>query len=174
MPSAQCRHAKVEFTLDNRRILNLSLDPESYRCSWNRCGDFVEDVLQFLEPVIGDDQGKRFDFIFNELIENAVKFSRGGRDTVHVDIHSSGNSVTIQVTNETGLREWELFRDYYSKTSGKDPDTLYRESLPMLSGESPVPLGLMLVQRDDRTTLDINFYKKGSRYYVAVKVNIGL
>ncbi len=174
MSPVECRYAKVEFSLDNRRILNLSLDPESYRYSWDRCNDFVEDVLHFLKPVIGEDRGNRIDFILNELIENAVKFSRGGRDSVHVDIHSSSEAVTVQVINETGHREWESFREYYKNISGKDLNAIYRESLPSLTKKSSVPLGLILVQRDSRTHLDINFYRKEARYYVGVKVHIGL
>lgn len=77
----------------------LTLHPQAFPVRWNQCStiaDFCTNYLSTRERF--QPAGDAINYVLNELVENAVKFSAG--ETIQIALGNDGNTFVIVVDND--------------------------------------------------------------------------
>lgn len=130
----------------------IRIKPIDLVAYWKRCGilaDFTAAFYAFTqkEPKV---QENTISTIFNELIENATKYSvkRNAEVTVHMKLYDT--VLKIQIDNITTENHYKHFKQHLDKLlSSDDLDSLYFDTLASKSEGSPDSgIGLLILLKD--------------------------
>ena len=115
-----------------RNHLNVRLSEECIQQHWSHCSlisDFLADYYGYLMP--GQD-GEAFDrrnelmhsirYLINELMENAIKFRKGG--DISVAVNYSGQALTFLISNRVSHDNINKFKLLLSEVCSGDPGEL--------------------------------------------------
>lgn len=164
-------YGTLEFLLDDRSIINITVDARSIAEDWKRCGQLVDEIVELLDPVIPHESISHVSFILNELTENTIKYSRWGGDKVEIDLNVNTGKLNVLVTNDVVHEQWESFKTFYDNVSTSSASGLLRDAFSKLEKQ---PLGIILLMKDQSINYSAEFHSRGNKYYIRSRVEIPL
>ncbi len=151
----------------------IRLKPIDMIAYWKRCGMLADFAAAFYaytrdEPTV---QENSISTVFNELIENATKYSvkRGAEMTIHMMLYDS--VLKIQIENITTDQHFESFKSHLTNLlESDDLDTMYFEILAEKSeGSTDSGIGLLLLLKDYPLDIGAKFTKENGRNKVTLQ-----
>lgn len=151
----------------------IRLKPIDLISHWKRCGmlsnfaaafyAYAREESAFQENIIST--------VFNELIENAIKYSvrRGGEVTIHMMLYDS--VLKVQIENLTTEHHFCRFREHLTKLlNHEDLDQLYFETMAGKSEKnSESGIGLLLLLKDYQIKIGAHFKEENGQYRVVLQ-----
>lgn len=159
------------------RSLHLEMTRGEFMSTWNMCGtiaNFFSNYAKFSYKN-QDEAENSLSTIFNELIENAVKFSADDKSTIVLELFNYEKSVIFNIVNETLLEQYASFREYAEDLiSTQDLSSEYLRVIEQnATSEHKSGIGLLLVSNLLQTHLAFKFNFNGKeRIDVAVQTNV--
>ena len=163
----------IEEKVDSLEYLKIGFSPTSIPIQqrWRNNGlsaDFLADYLSTFFPGEEGDSTERqaevkdaVAYIANELLENAMKFSRSPtRHAVSIDLYLEVDTISFYVTNSVAPQVVEAFQHFIQRLLSEDIDDLYMEKLTRNaeeSSQSESGLGYLTMLQDYGTLLAWKF-----------------
>ncbi|RAP32697.1 hypothetical protein DID77_04260 [Candidatus Marinamargulisbacteria bacterium SCGC AG-439-L15] len=155
--------------------ITLDFSPIDFISHWGRCGITANFLAQFQAENFENKtiSSNQFSTIFNELIENAVKFSHHNAKKIYINIKNYGDKIYIEIENETTLKNVEAFSKNLETLFSNDPETLFiNKILENAEQKEASQLGLITIIKDFNAKIGVKTapIEYGKIYSVCVKV----
>jgi hypothetical protein len=170
----------VEFTRTHDLNDELSIDfvvPLELVSQWRRCG-LVADFLagtHALNLAYPQTALSVLSTVINELLENAVKFSKDRNKLVTISVRQTHDIVRIEVINVTNEAQAAELESFLFQLSETDAETLFfnrLESLGHLDSIHQSGVGLLTVLNDYQAGLGVKISPKPDEKLHEVSVTI--
>ncbi len=151
----------IEFDSDMDTEFSMSLLPLDIFDNWERAGtlsDFIADYF----GTFYDSEGAHniISTIFNELIENAVKFTKNNSQPIHIVIKKSGNNLLSKITNTIPRHRKTSFSGICKDLFTNDLDELFLKRIEEGVADSRKSgIGLILLRKDYHIDTCFDFFK---------------
>jgi hypothetical protein len=150
----------IDFEHDTENYFAFTLLPIDFFDSWERgslLSNFAADYFKHNFP--SDTAHNLISTVLNELIENAVKFSRNNSMPVQIIMKKRKNELLIRADNSLPKHRQDAFVAICRDIFKKDLDELYVERMNSnLSDSGSSGIGLILIKKDYSTGLNFSFY----------------
>ncbi len=158
---------------------DLSIDfvvPLELVNQWRRCG-LVADFLarsHALQLVCPKTALSVLSTIINELLENAVKFSKDRNKLVTISVRQSADVVRIEVINVTDEAQAAALEGFLFQLSETDPETLFFRKVESFAALDALQsgIGLLMILKDYHAGLGVKISPKPDEYLHEVSVTI--
>jgi len=151
----------------------IRLRPIDLITYWKRCGILANFAAAFYaytqeHPT---EQENSISTVFNELIENATKYSvkRGAEVTIHMMLYDK--ILKIEIENITTEHHYQSFQKHLQKlVEADDLDELYFETLAAKSQSSEDSgIGLLLLMKDYPIKIGARFREEDNKFKVLLQ-----
>ena len=166
----------IDFEYDAENYFSVNFLPLDFFDNWERgslLSNFVADYFTHNFP--GDVAHNLISTVLNELIENAVKFSRNNSMPVEIVMKKRKNELLIRADNSLPKHRKESFVAICRNIFERDLDELYVEKMNSnLTDSGSSGIGLILIKKDYSTGLSFNFYsdkQNNARVRVTAKLD---
>ncbi|MCC5918230.1 MAG: hypothetical protein JJU02_13000 [Cryomorphaceae bacterium] len=156
----------------------IRLKPIDMISYWKRCGMLADFVAAFYGNTREKSQvlENSISTIFNELIENATKYSvkRGGEVKIHLMLYDS--ILKIEIENITTINHYEGYKKHVKNLlECEDLEGLYYQTLAEKS-DSPEGsgIGIMLLLKDYPIKIGARFHSEDGTHRVKIQVYYSL
>ena len=150
---------KIDFEREIDNSFSLTFLPLDFFDHWNRASlmaNFVADYYLHNFPDTGDHN--LISTVLNELIENAVKFSRNNSTAVEMTTRKRGSALLMRLKNCIPDRRIAPFLDVCHDLFNYDLDELYLRKLTENADNSYASgIGLILIKKDYSSALSFDF-----------------
>ena len=168
---------KIDFEKDIESTFSFSFLPLDIFDNWTRASS--------LSDFIGDYFGSYFDnkashnlisTIFNEFIENAVKFTKNNSLPIILIVKKRDNDILCRITNTIPKHRKTAFISTCNNLFSKDLDQLFIEKIEEGAKDSRKSgIGLILLKKDYNVKINFNFFEENKTINsVAVTFQINL
>lgn len=169
-----------DIKINNEKGKNLSFIfcPEDKEKIWQRV-DRLSQIIASYHQIANDNDHKQqaiITHVLNELIENAVKYSRNSYDTVKVDTLKNNDKLLIRITNSLSTDSWQTFlNECNSLFKGDLKEQFIQKIKSLKDNKSSAGIGLILLKKDFNTDIKFIFYEHSDdNYSVAVIAELNL
>lgn len=166
----------IEFERDAENYFVFTFLPLDFFDSWERgslLSNFAADYFRHNFP--GDAAHNLISTVLNELIENAVKFSRNNSMPVEIVMKKRQNELMIRSDNSLPKHRKEPFVGICRDIFRRDLDELYVERMNNnLTDSGSSGIGLILIKKDYSAGLNFKFYsdsQDNARVRVVVRLD---
>ncbi|MBN1686332.1 MAG: hypothetical protein JW852_06730 [Spirochaetales bacterium] len=166
----------IDFHNDIDNLFSVTFLPLDFFDSWERgslLSNFVADYYGHNFP--GPEARNLISTVVNELIENAVKFSRNNSMPVIITIKKRKEEMLIQADNCLPKHRQDAFVAVCREISEKDLDELYVKRMhENLKDPNSSGIGLILIKKDYCAGLSFSFYtddRHGTHVAVTAKLD---
>ena len=162
-------------------MVKIILYPSDLVSYWSRCGltaDFGASFYSFCFP---DSKNMRnsLSFILNEIVENAVKYSKEKISPITICLYKENNDLIFEVQNYITHDQNTIFKRYINHLH--DISDLSDEYLKTIERNAEFDekssLGLLTILSDFKLNMAFNFIAEEQKYglsvYVQVKISQG-
>ena len=164
---------QLDFETDAENFFDVCFVPIDIFDHWDRCSqlaDFVASYFQHDFQVPGSQN--IISTVVNELIENAVKYSRNKSSPIDVEIRRRGTYLLLRVANHIPRNQSEHFVRICKELFERDLEELYLEKLTRgQSDRTYSGIGLILLKKDYDALIGVDFLKTREN---TLKVEISL
>ena len=155
---------------------SLQLYPIDFIAHWPRCG-VTADFLAKFESFNFESPGRVQNIlstIFNELIENSVKFSATPKHPFSLSLHHYGDYILINVVNKTSVQQKHSFSGFLEKLVNTPTEDLFLSSVmeSASSSNNRSKLGLITLKKDYQLEIAVHFLFDAEKNLYNVDVNI--
>lgn len=148
--------------------LSLTLSPSELMSHWQRCGQISDFVAGYVstaysaEPATRDLMFTAISTVFQELIENAAKFSRKREASISVRVRHFSRILVYEVENTTTPAFAERFAEYLEQIARADDLGAVYLAIVEAQTESPAEalrsgIGLLVLRKDHEVRLGVRF-----------------
>lgn len=132
--------------------VNMVVKPIDMVTYWKRCGALADFIAKFYanNSIANDPNENLISTIFNELIENAAKYSTKRDTTIKIDLSLYNTILKMQVENFSTETNFRLLREQAELLfNSTDLDEMYVEKMEnkLLGGEDS-GIGLLMLIKD--------------------------
>lgn len=157
-------------TLPAEGELNISLNPIDMATYWRRCGavaDFVANFYHNTSTVVDEGNKNLVSTVFNELIENATKYSTKRDSEIKVNIKLYNTILKMHIVNECNKTNYEALKNGVDKLlSEGDLDGLYINKMIAKSENSKESgIGLLMIIKDYDIKIGLRISDLGNDLY---------
>ena len=153
----------IDFEHDTENCFTFSFLPLDFFDSWERSSllsNFAADYFEHNFP--GGAAHNLISTVLNELIENAVKFSRNNSMPVEIVMKKRKSELLIRADNSLPRHRQDAFMAICKDIFERDLDELYVERMNSnLTDSGSSGIGLILIRKDYSAGLNFNFYTDG-------------
>lgn len=150
----------IDFEKNTDNLFAVTFLPLDFFDNWERgslLSNFVADYYSHNFP--GPEAQNLISTVVNELVENAVKFSRNNSIPVEITVKKRGEEMLIQADNCLPKHRQEAFVAICREISEKDLEELYVKRMDENSKDpSSSGIGLILIKKDYCAGLSFRFY----------------
>jgi len=150
----------VDFEHDTESRFQVTVLPLDFFDYWARgsmLSNFLADYYNHNFP--GQEAHNLISTVLNELIENAVKFSRNNSMPVEITVKKRKDELLIQADNSLPVHRRDPFIAICREISERDLDELYLERIQEnLRNPTSSGIGLILLKKDYCSGLSFDFY----------------
>ena len=150
----------IDFERDIDNFFSFTFLPLDFFDNWERgslLSNFASDYFSHNFPT--DEERNLISTVLNELIENAVKFSRNNSMPVKVLMKKRTNHLLIQAVNSLPKHRQESFIVLCREIFDRDLDQLYVDRMNSnLDNHSSSGIGLILIKKDYCEYLSFEFF----------------
>lgn len=146
----------LEREAENR--FSLSLLPIDIFDHWDRCGDLADFVGGYFQYSFRSANSRSIvSTVVNELLENAVKYSRNKSSLIQLDIRKRQEHIVARVSNLIPRNQREHFITICRDLFERDLEELYLEKLTRGQQDHTFSgIGLILLKKDYEARLGMN------------------
>lgn len=152
---------RIDFETDIDNYFALTFLPLDFFDNWERgslLSDFAADYFRHNFP--NDSEHNLISTVLNELVENAVKFSKNNSQPVQVVLKKRNNLLLIQSSNTIPRHRQERFQKLCKELFLGDLNELYVRKLDEnLAQELSSGIGLILIKKDYCKALSFDFFR---------------
>ncbi len=157
-------------TLPAEGELNLTLNPIDMATYWRRCGavaDFVANFYHNTSALADEGNQNLVSTVFNELIENATKYSTKRDSEIKVNIKLYNTILKMHVENECNQTNFNALTQGVEKLlSEGDLDGLYINKMIAKSENSKDSgIGLLMIIKDYEIKIGLRITSIGNELY---------
>jgi hypothetical protein len=166
---------QIEFEENTENYFALSFLPLDVFDDWERCGkvaDFIADYFQHNFRL--ESSQNLISTVFNEVLENAVKFSPNNSRPIEVVVKKRQETLLLRITNALSHHRFGPFTEISRELFNADLDDLYLSRIEDgAADESASGIGLILIKKDYGSRLSFDF-SRGDIYKVSVTLEINI
>lgn len=143
--------------------LRFTVKPIDLITQWRRCGTIANFVAEYHETGETEIDKNIVSTIFNELIENASKYSTKRDSEIQVEVKRYNKILKMQVSNTSNQSYFESLINRLTLiiNSQNLDDLFYDEMLKKESGDKQSEIGLLLIFKDYQVKLGAKLVEKG-------------
>lgn len=143
--------------------LRFTVKPIDLITHWRRCGTIANFVAEYHETGETEIDKNIVSTIFNELIENASKYSTKRDSEIQVEVKRYNKILKMQVSNTSNQSYFESLINRLTLiiNSQNLDDLFYDEMLKKESGDKQSEIGLLLIFKDYQVKLGAKLVEKG-------------
>ena len=168
---------KIDFSSGIETSFSLTFLPLDIFDSWERAGSLSDFIAGYFSPYFHSESAHNLiSTIFNELIENAVKFSRNNSQPIDIVVKKRNNGLLAQITNSIPRHRKKTFIEICRELFQKDLDKLYLQKIEEGMGDTRKSgIGLILIKKDYNIKIGFDFFvARNSIMKVAVTLELTL
>lgn len=168
---------KIEFEKDIETTFEFRFLPLDIFDNWNRAGSLSDFIADYFESYFVNKTAHNvISTIFNEFIENAVKFTKNNSQPISITVKKRNNFLISRITNTIPLHRKTAFIGICEDLFTKDLDELFLEKIEEGASDSKKSgIGLILIKKDYHVETSFDFFKdSNSINNVAVTFNLNL
>ena len=145
-------HTNKKSSVHSRSDISFNVVPNDFMNHWSRCGN-VSDFLAHFQSY-NYEHRKRvamvLSTIFNELLENAIKYSADKYKPVKMSLDYRPEQITVSTLNTATRKQAEKFKAFIEELASKDPEEMFLDKIltNAESGLSESCLGLINIKKD--------------------------
>ena len=150
----------IDFEDEIDNLLSLTFLPLDFFDNWERgsmLSNFAADYFRHNFP--SNEEHNLISTVLNELIENAVKFSRNNSMPVTIMLKKRSNHLMIKAVNSLPRHRQDSFMEKCKEIFDKDLEQLYvdrvHSNLEKATGSG---IGLILIKKDYCEALSFEFF----------------
>lgn len=168
---------KIDFDRDIETTFTFSFLPLDIFDNWDRAGslsDFIADY--FGTYFVSTASHNIISTIFNEFIENAVKFTKNNSQPINIIVKKRNNNLISRITNTLPLHRKTTFIGICNDLFAKDLDELFLKKIEEgASDRKKSGIGLILIKKDYQVETCFDFFEdSNSMNNVAVTFKLDL
>lgn len=163
----------INWDKDTENFFSISLLPIDIFDHWDRCGDIADFVATYFQYNFRQASSQNIiSTVVNELIENAVKYSRNKSSPIQIEIRKRQNHMLLRVSNFIPRNQRDHFVDICRDLFQRDLEELYLEKLTRgQSDHTYSGIGLILLKKDYEALIGVDFFQTQEN---TLKVEISL
>ena len=141
---------QLDFESDAENFFDVSFLPIDIFDHWDRCGQIADFVgYYFQHSFRAPGSHNIISTVVNELVENAVKYSRNKSSPIEIEIRKRGEHLLMRVANLIPRNQRDHFIAICRDLFERDLDELYLEKLVHGRAEHNFSgIGLILLKKD--------------------------
>ena len=155
---------KIDFEKDTENFFSITFLPLDVFDDWERgskLSNFIADY--YLHDFSSETDHNLISTVFNELIENAVKFSRNNSFPIEVVAKKRHGNLLAKVTNTLPKHRRDPFMNTCRDLFNKDLEELYLKRIEDgIEDESASGIGLILIKKDYESCMRFDFFTDDS------------
>ena len=161
------------------RNLTFTFCPDGKDRIWQKADRFAELIADYYQiSVNNSSRTVIISHVLNELIENAIKYSRHSSDAVQLETLKNNDKLLIRITNKVSADLWRNFIDQCKILFQDDLKKLFVNrihSLRKAESNSSAGIGLLLLKKDFNADIKFIFYEHSeNNYSVSVIAELSL
>jgi len=151
---------QINFKSDIETSFSLTFLPLDIFDSWERAGSLSDFIADYFGPYFHSESAHNLiSTIFNELIENAVKFSRNNSQPIDIVVKKRNNDLLAKITNSIPRQRKKAFIEICRELFQKDLDKLYLQKIEEGMGNTRKSgIGLILIKKDYNIKIGFDFF----------------
>lgn len=163
----------VDFDRDVENAFALSVLPLDIFDQWDRCDLVANFLAQYFAYGYENDTSKSIiSTVVNELVENAVKYSRNKSSPIDIEIRKRREDLLLRVTNAIPRNRKDHFLKVCQDLFERDLEELYLEKLTVAREDRAYSgIGLILLKKDYEALIGVDFLQTQEN---TLKVEISL
>ena len=159
-----------ELTPDNlpgEGDLRFTVKPIDMITHWHRCGIIANFVADYHKTDESSIDKNIVSTVFNELIENASKYSTKRDSEIHIEVKRYNKILKMQVTNTSNKSYFEsLINRLGLIINSKNLDELFfKEMQKKSNGNKQSEIGLLIIFKDYEIKLGAKLVEKGNNLF---------
>ncbi|MCR9141775.1 MAG: GHKL domain-containing protein [bacterium] len=165
----------IDLQNDTENCFSVSMLPIDIFDSWDRCGDIADFVATYFQYSFRSPNSKGIiSTVVNELIENAVKYSRNKSSTIQLEVRKRQENLLLQISNLIPRNQRDHFVVICQDLFQRDLEELYVEKLTHAQQDRTFSgIGLILLKKDYEARLGMDIVTD-SKDLVRVDVTVEL
>jgi len=168
---------EIEFDKDIETTFEFSFLPLDIFDNWNRAGSLSDFIAEYFESYFENESAHNLiSTIFNEFIENAVKFTKNNSQPISITVKKRNNYLISRIINTIPLHRKTTFIEICKDLFRRDLDELFLKKIEEGTSDSKESgIGLILLKKDYKVETNFDFFKdSNSINNVAVTFNLNL
>jgi len=143
--------------------LKFTVKPIDLITHWRRCGIIANFVAEYHESGETEIDKNIVSTVFNELIENASKYSTKRDSEIQIEVKRYNKILKMQVSNTSNQSYFESLINRLTLiiNSQNLDDLFYNEMSKKASGDKQSEIGLLLIFKDYQVKLGAKLVEKG-------------
>ncbi len=166
----------IDFENDTEDFFSVTFLPLDFFDNWER-GNLLSNFLaEYYRHNFPEAEAQNLiSTVLNELIENAVKFSRNNSMPVEITIRKRREELLIRADNTLPKNRQEAFISICRELSRANLNALYIDRMHQnIEDPTSSGIGLILIKKDYSEGLNFQFYHDGTCAHVAVTVKLDI
>ncbi len=167
----------IEFNKDIETTFTMDFLPLDIFDNWDRAGTLSDFIAEYFGTYYDSVNAQNMiSTIFNELIENAVKFTKNNSQPISIVVKKSSNNLLSRITNSIPRHRKESFVGICEDLFRSDLDELFLRKIEEgAQDESKSGIGLILLKKDYQVDTCFDFFEDSdsvNKVAVTVKLTI--
>lgn len=149
----------IDFERDVENAFAISVLPIDIFDQWDRCGLIADFLAQYFAYGYENDTSKSIiSTVVNELVENAVKYSRNKSSPIDIEIRKRREDLLLRVSNSIPRNQKDPFLNICTDLFERDLEELYLEKLTVAREDRGYSgIGLILLKKDYEALIGVDF-----------------
>ncbi|MCR9141778.1 MAG: DUF6272 family protein [bacterium] len=164
---------RIEWEQNTENFFSISLLPIDIFDHWDRCGDIADFIATYFQYNFQQPASQNIiSTVVNELVENAVKYSRNKSSPVRIEIRKRQDHLLLRVSNLIPRNQRDHFVAICQALFERDLEELYLEKLTRGQQDHTYSgIGLILLKKDYEALIGVDFFQTQEN---TLKVEISL
>lgn len=164
---------RIDLEQNTENRFSVSMLPIDIFDSWDRCGDIADFVASYFQYSFRSANSKGIiSTVVNELIENAVKYSRNKSSAIQLEVRKRQEHLLLRVSNLIPRNQRDHFVAICRDLFERDLEELYLEKLTRGRQDHTYSgIGLILLKKDYEALIGVDFFQTQEN---TLKVEISL
>jgi hypothetical protein len=167
----------IDLETDTENYFALSFLPLDIFDHWDRCGDIADFIARYFRYNFRRGPGQSIiSTVVNELVENAVKYSRNKSSPIGIEARKRGDQILIRVSNSIPRNQRDHFMAICRDLFQRDLEELYVEKLTLGQQDRTYSgIGLILLKKDYDIHIGVDICTAQDDTYrveVAIELNV--
>jgi hypothetical protein len=167
----------IDFEKDIETAFTFSFLPLDIFDNWSRVGSLSDFIADYFSSYFTSNSSHNIiSTIFNELIENAVKFTKNNSQPIIIVVKKRKNDLISRITNSIPKHRKTIFMGICEDLYSKNLDQLFIEKIEDgMEDQKKSGIGLILIKKDYQVRTSFDFFEdKEAVNNVAVTFKLNL